>query len=239
MTAGLPGFGLGGAFFIISALLAPFGELIRTARGRSSRARWASVGGQLLMAVAMISAVGALLGLIGLVSGAGLVQALSSFSLIPLTVTTAILAFVLVSAKLVQLCSRGDRRGRRANFERRLLEPLANTELAFAETNLAVLAGADVAALWRIRRRAGFYRSVQHVSSRSARSFGRLRAGARPPSISSGVMPRRSRVTIRANRPGRSGGRGLSQHRSGRRRATAYRSLASPARLISHSISGS
>jgi len=41
MTAGLPGFGLGGVFFIISALLAPFVELIMTARGRSSRARWA------------------------------------------------------------------------------------------------------------------------------------------------------------------------------------------------------
>jgi hypothetical protein len=113
------------------------------------------------MAVAMISAVGALLGLVGLVSGAGPLHGLSSFSLLPLAVTTAILAFLLVSAKLVQLCSRGARRDRHANFERRLLEPLANTELALAETGLALLAGADVAALWRIRRRAGFYRSVQ------------------------------------------------------------------------------
>jgi hypothetical protein len=169
MTAGLPGFGLGGAFFIISALLAPFGELINTARGRSSRARWASVCRQLLMAVAMIFAVGALLGLVGLLSGAGLVQGLSSLSLLPFAATTAILAFVLVTAKLVELCSRGARRGRRANFERRLLEPLTNTELAFAETRLAVLAGADVAALWRIRRRAGF--SAPLSTSRGGHGF--------------------------------------------------------------------
>jgi cellulose synthase (UDP-forming) len=112
--------------------LAPFGELINTARGRSSRARWASVARQLLIAVAMISVVGAMLGVVGLVSGAGLIQGLSSFSLLALTVTTGILAFLVVSAKLVQLWSRGARLGRRANFERRLLEPLAYTALALA-----------------------------------------------------------------------------------------------------------
>jgi hypothetical protein len=132
MTAGLPGFTLAGIFFIISALLAPFGELNRSARGRSSRARWASVGRQLLMAVAMILAGSALLGFVGLASGAKSIQGLLSFSLLPLTMTTTLLAFVLVSAKLVQLCSRGARRGRRANFKRRLLGPLAKTELALA-----------------------------------------------------------------------------------------------------------
>jgi hypothetical protein len=221
MTAGLPGFGLGGVFFIISALLAPFGELINSARGRSSRARWVSVGRQLLMAVAMISA----LEFVGLVSGAGPVQGLSSFSLLPLAATAALLAFVLVTAKLVQLCCGGARRGRRANLARRLLEPLGNTELALAETRLAVLAGADVAAHWRIRRRAGFYRSARHVSRLSASSFVRLRARAWPHAISSGAMARRSGETLRANRPGRSGRRGranaLSEHRARRRVATA------------------
>ena len=115
-------------------------SLINTARGRSSRARWASVARQLLIAVAMISVAGAMLGVVGLVSGAGLIQGLSSFSLLALTVTTGILAFLVVSAKLVQLCSRGARRGRRANFERRLLEPLANTELALARVVAIALA---------------------------------------------------------------------------------------------------
>ena len=224
MTAGLPGFGLGGVFFIISALLAPFGELINTARGRSSRARWVSVGRQHVMAVAMISALGALLGFVGLVSGAGPVQGLSSFTLLPLAATAALLAFVLVTAKLVQLCCGGARRGRRANLARRLLEPLGNTELALAETRLAVLAGADVAAHWRIRRRAGFYRSARHVSRLSASSFVRLRARAWPHPISSGAMARRSGEPLRANRPGRSGRRGianaLSEHRARRRVAT-------------------
>ena len=119
-------------------------SLIRTVRGRSSRARWASVARQLLIAVAMISVVGAMLGVVGLVSGAGLIQGLS-FSLLVLTVTTGILAFLVVSAKLVQLCSRGARRGRRTNFERRLLEPLAYTALALAlaVATASVLRGRD------------------------------------------------------------------------------------------------
>jgi hypothetical protein len=225
MTAGLPGFTLAGVFFIISALLAPFGELIRSARGRSSRARWASVGRQLLMAVAMILAGGALLGFVGLASGAKSIQGLLSFSLLPLTMTTTLLAFVLVAAKLVQLCSRGARRGRRANFKRRLLEPLDNAELTLAETRLAVVAGADVAALWRIRRRAGFYHSAPQTSNRSASTFGLPRAGVWPPSTSSGVVPRRSRETTPTNRPGRSRRRGtadvLPGHRGRRRVATA------------------
>jgi hypothetical protein len=134
MTAGLPGFGLGGVFFIISALLAPFGELIMTVRGRSSRARWASVGRQLLIALAMIFAVGAMLGLVGLVSGAGPLQALIS-PLLPATWTGGLLVFILVTAKLIQLCWLGARRGRPASFERRgrridfeRREPLGETE---------------------------------------------------------------------------------------------------------------
>lgn len=42
MGAGLPGFGIASLFYIAAALLAPFHELYMTARGRSSRARWAA-----------------------------------------------------------------------------------------------------------------------------------------------------------------------------------------------------
>lgn len=135
MTAGLPGFGLGGVFFIISALLAPLGELVLTVRGRSSRARWANVGRQFLIAVVMICAVGGLLGLVGLVSGVGPVQGLTSFSLLPLIATASLLAFILITAKLVQLFLRGGGRGRPVNLERRRRrihferrEPLGETE---------------------------------------------------------------------------------------------------------------
>ena len=133
-----------GAQLAASARRASRRSLIRTVPGRSSRARWASVARQLLIAVAMISVVGAMLGVVGLVSGAGLIQGLS-FSPLVLTVTTGILAFLVVSAKLVQLCSRGARRGRRTNFERRLLEPLAYTALALAlaVATASVLLGRD------------------------------------------------------------------------------------------------
>src|SRR3954466_14662291 len=56
MSAGLPGFGLGGIFFILSAPLAPLFELPRTLRGRSSRARWGRIAGHLALALAMIVA---------------------------------------------------------------------------------------------------------------------------------------------------------------------------------------
>lgn len=127
MTAGLPGFGLGGVFFIISALVAPFGELLMTARGRSSRARWASVVRQFLMAVGMIAAIGVVLGLVGLVIGAGPVAFLSSFSLVPLGATTALLGFVVAATKLVQIGSHRAKRRARLNSDRRLA-PVSETE---------------------------------------------------------------------------------------------------------------
>ena len=43
MVAGLPGFGLSGVFFLISALLMVPIELVATLRGRSSLARWGAV----------------------------------------------------------------------------------------------------------------------------------------------------------------------------------------------------
>ena len=59
MTAGLPGVGIGGLFYLISALLMPFVELVRTVRGRSSLARWAVVARQFAMAVVMVLALAA------------------------------------------------------------------------------------------------------------------------------------------------------------------------------------
>lgn len=56
MTAGMPGMGLGGLFFIISALLMPVFELTRTIQGKSSIARWRCVGVQFGMAMGIILA---------------------------------------------------------------------------------------------------------------------------------------------------------------------------------------
>lgn len=102
MSAGLPGLGLGGIFFVLSALLAPVFELGRTFAGRSSGAAWRQVGRQFAIAVVMVIAVAlavpvALLGL-----------------------TTALMLSVLLTAKGVQLALRlarwhQDRSSRRAD----------------------------------------------------------------------------------------------------------------------------
>jgi hypothetical protein len=56
MSAGLPGCGLGGLFFVVCALLAPIGELVRTVQGRSSAEAWAQTLRQFGLALAMVVA---------------------------------------------------------------------------------------------------------------------------------------------------------------------------------------
>jgi hypothetical protein len=53
--AGIPGGGVGGVFFLISALLMPAIELLRTIRGESSRARWRVVVRNAAIAAAMLA----------------------------------------------------------------------------------------------------------------------------------------------------------------------------------------
>ena len=109
MSAGLPGLGLGGLFFVLSALLAPFVELIRTARGRSSVAAWRAVGRQFALALTMVAAVVLTFRLLYALAGAtGLAGPLSERSaavlaLRPIGITVGLLAFVLAAAKAMQL----------------------------------------------------------------------------------------------------------------------------------------
>ncbi|GGO75343.1 hypothetical protein [Nocardioides deserti] len=56
MTAGLPGTGLGGLLYVLLALFMPLRELYLTARGRSSRERWAVVGRQASLALGVVAA---------------------------------------------------------------------------------------------------------------------------------------------------------------------------------------
>jgi hypothetical protein len=112
VSAGLPGLGLGGLFFIASALVAPLLELWRTLRGRSSLAAWRAVGRQFAQAVAMVVAVDLALRLTFLcLEGAGLgdppaPDAATVLPLAPIAITTAILAAVLIGAKLIDLALR-------------------------------------------------------------------------------------------------------------------------------------
>jgi hypothetical protein len=111
MSAGLPGLGLGGLFFILSALVAPLLELIESARGNSSRAAWSRVGRQFAIAVSMIAAVdlslrGAflLLGLAGIEAPeAGGVTVLP---IVQLAIATGILLALIAGAKALQLVAR-------------------------------------------------------------------------------------------------------------------------------------
>ena len=55
MSAGLPGVGLTGIFFILSALVAVPLELLRMLQGRSSLARWGAVLRHFALALAMLA----------------------------------------------------------------------------------------------------------------------------------------------------------------------------------------
>jgi hypothetical protein len=56
MTAGLPGTGIGGIFYLLLAVLAPVRELARLLRGRSSGRRWMTIMGQLAIVAGIAGA---------------------------------------------------------------------------------------------------------------------------------------------------------------------------------------
>jgi hypothetical protein len=102
MSAGLPGLGLGGLFFVVCALLAPFWELWQTARGRSSAASWAQTMRQFALAVAMVGAFDVARRAIGA----------DALSLHTVAITAAILVAVLGAAKALEVVASLSRRGR-------------------------------------------------------------------------------------------------------------------------------
>jgi hypothetical protein len=117
MSPGLPGLGLGGLFFIFTALLAPAIELVRTARGQSSVEAWRGVGRQFAIAVMMIIGVdltirGALLAasLVGGSDGAS-DPGMTALPVVPLGITVALLATLLGGVKALELCLRVRHRG--------------------------------------------------------------------------------------------------------------------------------
>jgi hypothetical protein len=118
VSAGLPGLGLGGLFFILLGLLAPFVELIRTARGRSSVAAWRAAGRQFALALTMVAAIELTLRLLfALADATGVAGPLSDRSLTvlplrPIGITLGLLACVLAAAKAMQLLATIRTRGR-------------------------------------------------------------------------------------------------------------------------------
>lgn len=55
MTAGLPGIGIGGIFYLLSAICMPLVELINTMRGKSNLKRWKTALTQFGLSCGMIS----------------------------------------------------------------------------------------------------------------------------------------------------------------------------------------
>ena len=117
MSAGLPGLGLGGLFFIFSALLAPLLELGRTLQGRSSRAAWRGVGRQFAQAAAMVVAIDLALRSLYLILGAaGLSDPpsagrLTALPLAAIGITAGLLVTVLLLAKLADVALRAKSAG--------------------------------------------------------------------------------------------------------------------------------
>ena len=108
MSAGLPGAGLAGVFFILSALLAVPIEVVRTVRGRSSRATWLRVARQAALALAMIGA----LQLFFLGISAAIDEFFGNSPLpkmlpvVPVLLTMGVLVLVLSAAKVLELMLR-------------------------------------------------------------------------------------------------------------------------------------
>lgn len=129
MAAGLPGTGIGGLFFILSAFFMVVVELQRTIRGRSSVARWRLVGRHAGIAAAMVAAVTAVVWLLHralypspTTTGKGsatTTHALMPFA--PVLITLAVLAAVLLTAYLAQFVVR-----REAGPDRRIADGRAS-----------------------------------------------------------------------------------------------------------------
>jgi hypothetical protein len=56
MTAGLPGTGIGGLFYLLLVLFMPLREAFRLLRGRGDVRRWRTIGGKLLLAGGILAA---------------------------------------------------------------------------------------------------------------------------------------------------------------------------------------
>lgn len=102
MTAGLPGTGIGGLFYLISALLMPFREAYRALTGRGDRARGQMAMQQGGMAVTILGAVwvtGLALGVLHI--GTRLVHHATVAGIRVLYITPVLVAFATLSGVLL------------------------------------------------------------------------------------------------------------------------------------------
>jgi hypothetical protein len=141
MTPGMPGAGIGGIFYLLSAVLMPFRELYRTLRGRSSRARWLGVGRQVGLASMIGGSVWATGWFLGLLlrpragngaSSAEIARVSNVLGVGPLIAALVALASVVAIVEVVSLTRRGLRRRARSQARSSLERELAEASLSEA-----------------------------------------------------------------------------------------------------------
>lgn len=99
-TAGLPGTGLGGLFYILLALWMPVRELYLAARGRGDRARLRFALGQGLMALGILAAVALTVLVARAVAGGDRYAVGSVWLLLPLVLLALLASVLAVWARL-------------------------------------------------------------------------------------------------------------------------------------------
>jgi hypothetical protein len=116
MNAGLPGTGIGGLFYIATALWMPVHRIYR--RGARNGRGWRRIGNQFGIAVGILRALGATGWLLGVAlalplrdaspgGGAAAAHAARIFHLVALVGTVGILGVVLLSVELAGVVARG------------------------------------------------------------------------------------------------------------------------------------
>jgi len=113
MNPGLPGAGIGGLFYVLSALWMPVCELWRLRRG-DARGRWPLVAKQFAIAVGIIVAMSGVFWALDTVlmlqqiaaHAAGQMHAMWTMRVSALAVTSGVLATVLGTVHVVRLCLR-------------------------------------------------------------------------------------------------------------------------------------
>jgi len=116
MTAGLPGTGLGGVYYILLVAVMPVREAYLTVRGRSSVSRWKTVGRHLAIAGGILAALAGFAWAVtrgfnflhhhGLISAAfyqSAVNASSVTSKLAAIVSVSVLAFLLAGGCLLRV----------------------------------------------------------------------------------------------------------------------------------------
>lgn len=107
MTAGLPGTGIGGIFYLIGVVCMPIREIPRLVRGKSSLKRWILIAQQWFLSLGIMSGfwmMGSFLGLLIPVNiQSGTTTSANVWKIKPLMISLTVLVVVLVIVEILRL----------------------------------------------------------------------------------------------------------------------------------------